>query len=200
MYPLEPNGVYPLEPNGAYPTEPPAEYNSDPSIITSSLDGINQEKYKQSYGTFFDNNHFILNPRSEHLAPQSYYPTERNTFSNFDDRSLGRTLPPYKFIVPLQSSLTEESAKSVAGKVATEAEPWWEAPALAALTAQTKPAEASIRKESPSPRAIFGSEFEGQVSEGLGVKGSGSGILAAQLLYKQIKNQESLVNLVNGLI
>ena len=110
-------------------------------------------------------------------------------------------MPPYKFIAPLQSSVTEELTKSAAGgKVAVEAEPWWEAPALAALTAQTKPAEASLRKESPSPRAIFGSEFEGQVSEGLGVKGSGSGVLAAQLLYKQIKNQESLVNLVNGLI
>ncbi len=108
------------------------------------------EQYKQYYGTFFDNNNFILNPRSEHQQPaRSYYPQDRDNGGS-DTPPLARNLP-YKFVPPLQNNGIGDYSTNTQSPPTAKAV-WWEAQALAALNAPA----ASLKSELPSARSISG--------------------------------------------
>ncbi len=108
-----------------------------------------EEQYKQSYGTFFENNNFILNPRSEHAKPpaRSYYPPQDR--DNGDTPPAARNLP-YKFIPPLKNNGIGDYPTNT--QLPPTKAAWWEAPALAALNAPA----ASLKSELPSARSLSG--------------------------------------------
>ena len=112
-----------------------------------------EEQYKQSYGTFFENNNFILNPRSEHKQPpaRSYFPQDRDNGSSDTQQPAARNLP-YKFIPPLKNNGIGDYSTNTQLPPTPVKAAWWEAPALAALNAPA----AALKSEFPSARSLGG--------------------------------------------